>query len=87
MSPFEDEALLLYKIIFQGELYALIKSREHDGIPLSSSERKTIRNNNESMAEYAARHYIEDYGINLDDENAVQEAIDKTIKATLRHFR
>ncbi len=87
MSPSTDDSFLLYKNIFQDELYALIKSREHDRFPLNSNERRIIRNNNEEMAEYAARHFINNHGTNLDDEDIVQAAIDETIRAALRHFR
>lgn len=86
MSPSPEDAFLLYKIIFQDELYALIKTPENERFPLSTSERRIIRNNNESVAEYAAQYYIDNYGINLDDESIVQEAIDESIREALRHF-
>ena len=87
MSPSAGDAFLLYKTIFKDELYALIKTPEHERFHLTYKEKKIIRNNNDKMAEYAAQYYINKFGVDLDDKNLVQVAIDKTIRETLRRFK
>ena len=71
MSLSAEEASSLYKTIFQLELHSLLKTPELERFPLTSPEKRIIKNNNENMAEFAAQYYINNYGINLDDVSTV----------------
>ena len=84
LSP--SQVFKLYRTIFQRECLSLTKSKEYARFVLSDNEKRFIKRNHEKIAEYAARYYINNYGINLDNEGIVQEAIDESIRVALQNL-
>lgn len=84
LSP--SEAFFLYRTIFQRECISLIKSKEYTRFVLTNTEKKFIERNHKDVADFAAKYYIENHGINLSNEDIVQNAVEESLRAALQYL-
>ena len=81
--------LALYKNVIFQELHAIISAKDFKSqySNFTTEDKKTIKANQNEIAEAAARHFIKNNGSDLTKESEVEKLIHKSIKEAIKVFK